>query len=119
MSHRPKEKVLLLNKQKIEIVDTILQMYPDIQKDRETIINAVLGRTEKPAPYVLEKIQIEDKHYYIDNEGRILDADVTLVGRYKIANGKYIYCLVSELDDIKLSDEDKDIKKSVNIKKSK
>lgn len=66
---------------KIDIVDKIINMLPEIKKKRTYIINQIL--TPKPPSsdeYVLEKISVNDKHYYRDKYRCVLDNSGDLVG---------------------------------------
>lgn len=70
------------NNDPIVIIDKILTLYPQLQKDRKNIIKAVCGKIEKQITYVLERIEYCGNYYYKDNIGAILDKTGTVVGCY-------------------------------------
>jgi len=80
------------NSSKISIIDDIIALYPNLKREREFIINHLLKGGEKPNTYILEKFYYNNKPYYKDEEGNILDPDVKLAGFYKYdASGNIIY----------------------------
>lgn len=73
-------KNLLIN-ERLMTVDKILEIYPLLIKDKEKIINHVLDKKKEIVKqFILERITVNKKHYYIDNSGNIFDENVTLVG---------------------------------------
>ena len=67
--------------ERLVAIEKILTMYPFLKKDRNMIINSILDKKEKlPDTYVLEKIPIKKKIYYLDPTGNIIDGNVKLVG---------------------------------------
>ena len=74
---------------KVKIIDSILNMYPQLKRDRNIIINSVLGRIEKPTTAILEKVTHNNRPYYKDDEGKLFDVDVKLRGCYEIIKGEY------------------------------
>jgi hypothetical protein len=62
-------------------VDKILELYPNLKKDKKIIVNNVLGKREvQKKDYVLEKLNIKNKSIYKDTFGNLMDANVNLVG---------------------------------------
>jgi hypothetical protein len=70
----------LLDIDKVKIIDTIIEHYPDLKKDRNHIINIILDKVEKPDKYILERIDLNKKVYYKDNDNIIIDADLNICG---------------------------------------
>ncbi len=65
---------------KIRIVDIIIEHYPELKKDRNHIINVILDKIEKPDRYILERVVLNDKIYYKDNDNILIDADLNICG---------------------------------------
>jgi|688.fasta_scaffold671716_1 hypothetical protein len=80
------------NSIKISIIDDIISLYPNLKREREFIINHLLKGGEKPNTYILEKFYYNNRPYYRDEEGIILDPDIKLAGFYKYdTNNNIIY----------------------------
>jgi hypothetical protein len=73
--------------EKLKIINVILDMYPEMKKDKQDIINAVYGKLSKPNTYVFTKIFIKNNEYYVDPEGTILSKTLEFKGI--IVNNKY------------------------------
>ena len=65
---------------KIELIDAIINLVPEIKTKRAFIINQILAPKTSTTEYVLEKIQINDMHYYRDKNRCILDDNGDIVG---------------------------------------
>jgi hypothetical protein len=85
--------------ERIKIINIILDMYPDMKKDKQDIINAVYGKLSKPNTYVFTKIFINNKEYYVDPEGTILTKTLEFKGI--ILNNKFY--MVEDEDDEKFN----------------
>lgn len=85
--------------ERIKIINIILDMYPDMKKDKQDIINAVYGKLSKPNTYVFTKIFINKKEYYVDPEGTILTKTLEFKGI--ISNNKFY--MVEDEDDEKFN----------------
>lgn len=68
-------------KERLLAVDKILELYPNLKKDKRSIINNVLGKQElQKKTYVIEKINVKNKSIYKDSFGNLIDENVNLVG---------------------------------------
>ena len=76
---KDKEKDKKLD-EKLKIINVILDMYPEMKKDKQDIINAVYGKLSKPNTYVFTKIFINNKEYYVDPEGTIMTKTLEFKG---------------------------------------
>ena len=65
---------------KIKIVDIIIEHYPELKKDRNHIINVILDKIEKPDRYILERVVLNNKVYYKDNDNILIDVDLNICG---------------------------------------
>lgn len=73
----------IMIKERLITIDKILEMYPNLKKDRTLIVNNILNKKEqKIDDFILEKVTIDNKSYYFDPDGNIIDSDVTLMGFY-------------------------------------
>lgn len=67
--------------ERLSVVEVMLKKYPYLKKDKNEILNMVLDKKSGIMnDYILEKIFIGDKHYYIDPTGNLIDNDIKLVG---------------------------------------
>ena len=75
------KKNIILN-ERIAVIDMMLKLYPQLEKDRQYILERILYNAQpKIELYVFDKITIGNKtDYYKDSHGFILDADVNVVG---------------------------------------
>jgi hypothetical protein len=74
---------------KLKVINIILDMYPDLKKDRHEIINAVYGNLNKPTRQIFTKIRINNSEVYVDNTGLVLDANLNFKG-FIINNIQYL-----------------------------
>lgn len=78
--------------ERILAIEKILEMYPNLRKDRKIIVDCVLGKKEViKKEYVLEKLNVKGKNIYKDDSGNIINEHVDLVGFWlpdKDDNGK-------------------------------
>lgn len=74
----------LLDIDKIKIVDTIIEHYPELKKDRSIIINIILEKTERMDRYILDKVVINNKSYYRDKDNILVDINLQIVGMVQI-----------------------------------
>lgn len=85
------------NEEKIEIIDKILKMFPEMKNQRNIILSEIL--TPKPViddRYILEKIIINGNTYYKDKYRNILDPNVNLVGMWDFDTGDFRYHIFAE-----------------------
>jgi hypothetical protein len=64
--------------EKINVIDKLLTLYPNLQKDEIYILNSIFASDLNK--HILKKININDEKYYIDTIGNILNKNVSLVG---------------------------------------
>lgn len=68
-------------KERLLAIDKILELYPNLKKDKTSIVNKVLGKQEvQKKDYVVEKLDVYNKTIYKDTFGNLMDANVNLVG---------------------------------------
>lgn len=73
-------KNMIIN-ERIIVIDMMLKLYPQLEKDRKHIIEKILCTTEQKIElYVLEKIKIGDTIFYKDSQGYIIDVNICVVG---------------------------------------
>lgn len=78
--------------EKIKIIDKILEMYPQLKKDRKTIIDKIIPpKRNKYEECILERVTINESYYYRDKYYSLLDADANLIGVWDHDGTKYIY----------------------------
>jgi hypothetical protein len=84
----------------LSIIDKIIEIKPELAKDRDNIINKVIGVEEikqdtsnniNKKEIVLRKFYYKDFVLYRDDSGGIIDTECNLIGTYKIINNDYIY----------------------------
>lgn len=64
-------------------VDTIIGVHPALKKEKRYFLNLLLNKRENETQeHILEKICINGKYYYIDQDGNIIDDSIDLVGVY-------------------------------------
>jgi hypothetical protein len=79
---------------KIRIVDIIIEHYPELKKDRNHIINVILEKIEKPDRYILERIDLNNKVYYKDNDNILIDVNLNICGLcVDLGNNTFKYIL--------------------------
>lgn len=84
-----RKKIDLSDSDKIDIVDQIINMLPEIKKKRTYIINGILTpKASHNDEYVLEKVNINGNNYYRDKYKCVLDQDTNLVGVWKMDYNK-------------------------------
>jgi hypothetical protein len=65
---------------KLKTINIIINMYPQLKKDRQDIINTVYEKLSKPTTYVFTKILLDNKEYYVDSEGIIMTKTLEFKG---------------------------------------
>lgn len=65
---------------KIKLVDSIIEHYPELKKERNHIINIILEKIERPEQFILERIVINDNVFYKDKDNIIIDVDMNICG---------------------------------------
>jgi len=85
-------------KDKLMTIDKIIEMYPNLKKDRDTIVNNVFGKKEqKVDTFVLEKVSFKDVSFYRDPDGNLIDVNMKLIGMYVETETDYIYYLFDDV----------------------
>lgn len=92
------KKDKLKNNTKLEIIDKIILMYPELKKEKKNIISNLFGnkREEETNEYILEKFYYKNLNYYRDKNGLIRNTDTDIVGVYEIVNYEYNYIFFDE-----------------------
>lgn len=68
-------------KERLLTIDKILEMYPNLKKDKKDIVDGVLGKREiKKKDYILEKLNVKGKNFYKDEFGNVMNDKVDLIG---------------------------------------
>jgi hypothetical protein len=105
------------DKIKIQVVDKIIEMYPELKKDRSNILTTILEANkvpENPDEIVVIKFTYKDKTYFRTNFGNIMDESTKIVGYYTQTNNIYKYHLYEEdnkmLDLTQIEQKIKDLK---------
>jgi hypothetical protein len=65
---------------RLKVINVILDMYPELKKDKHDIINVVYGKLSKPNKQIFTKIKLDNKELYIDNTGLTLDENLNFKG---------------------------------------
>jgi hypothetical protein len=92
-----------LNDEKLKVIDIIIEMYPELKKNREEIIFNVFEKQNKTNKYIFTKTIINNNSLYVDPYGLILDKDLKFYGFY--VDEKYY--LQNDIDNIELIDIEK------------
>lgn len=68
-------------KERLVAIDKILEMYPNLKKDKREMVTHVLGKqpVEKEL-YIVEKIDVKNTNAYMDNFGNLIDPNANLIG---------------------------------------
>ena len=74
--------VRLRENEKIKIVDIIVDLYPELKKEKGMIINIVLERYDRPNKNIFELIIMPDLHekLYFNNDNIIFDENINIRG---------------------------------------
>ena len=113
----------LLDIDKIKIVDTIIEHYPELKKDRSIIINIILEKTERLDRLILDRVIINNKSQYRDKDNILVDVNLQIVGVVQILpenNIKYIIRRESnrkKIYDDFLAEQDFKIKQKNKVQK--
>ncbi len=92
---------------KIDLIDKIIKLYPELKKDRTYIIDNIIGNNKEKNnnEYVLEKFNYANKSYYRDRNGIIRDSTSDVVGVYEIYQGDYKYYFFNEFTELMKSNK--------------
>jgi len=75
---------------RLKVINVILDMYPELKKDKNDIINVVYGKLSKPNKQIFTKIRLDNKELYIDTTGLVLDENLNFKGLI-INNIRYLF----------------------------
>lgn len=108
MSRKSKSKLIEHKSDtiKLDIVEKLINLYPQLKKDKSIIIDNVLNNKKQiENNYILEKIQISENTYYIDPHGFIVNPNLQIVGYYilPITDNDCIKCYLHNSTKINLS----------------
>lgn len=65
---------------KIKIIDTIIENYPSLKKERANIINLIFQKADNKDKYIFDKISINNTNYYRDKDNILVDSDLKIMG---------------------------------------
>ena len=74
--------------EKLRIIEDLIELYPELKKDKNVINNIFFDRTDKPNKFILDRVQVNGKTYYKSNDNLLIDVDVKCHGI--CLDGKYI-----------------------------
>lgn len=76
--------------EKINMLDRIINVVPEIKKKRKFIISQLLAQKniQQPDEYILERICVNNKYYYRDKYKAIFNENAELVGVWEWCVGK-------------------------------
>lgn len=91
---------------KIKIIDTIIEFYPELKKDRNHLINLILDKIERPDKYILDRIEVNKLVYYKDNDNIIIDEDLNICGVcVSLGNNTFKYIITKKPKRINIRKE--------------
>ena len=91
---------------KIKIIDTIIEFYPELKKDRNHLINLILDKIERPDKYILDRIEVNKQVYYKDNDNIIIDEDLNICGVcINLGNNTFKYIITKKPKRINIRNE--------------
>lgn len=90
------------NNTKLEVIDKILQMYPELKKEKKNIINNIFGgkKEDNSNEYILENFYYKEMTFYRDKNGLIRNNTTDIVGVYEIKDSEYKYYFFDELREL-------------------
>jgi hypothetical protein len=91
---------------KIKIIDTIIEFYPELKKDRNHLINVILDKIERPDKYILDRIEVNKMVYYKDIDNIIIDEDLNICGVcVNLGNNTFKYIITKKPKRITIRNE--------------
>lgn len=76
---------ILTDIDKIRLVDSIIEQYPDLKKERSNFIRIVLEKILRPNKLILERFSYNNEIYYKYEDGIIIDNNLKIKG-YMVDN---------------------------------
>lgn len=93
-----------------DVVDQIIEMYPELQPDKETIIQKIINKQElgnkSTTELVFDKIILDEQEYYKDKNGFLWNADANIVGVWESDTTYYLFAQVKNLSALIKTDFD-------------
>jgi hypothetical protein len=80
-------------KDKLNLIDGVISLYPRLKKDRNHIITSLLCKKDVSNSDSLIKIEYNGFVLYRDRKGNVFDEDIKLAGCYILQNQSYHYFL--------------------------
>lgn len=88
-----------------QIVNTIIELYPSLEKDKNRIMRHVYKKKECEnievpqhiSPHILDRFIHNDSSYYRDPNGSIIDKNINIVGTYEKKNDEINYFFFEEI----------------------
>jgi hypothetical protein len=65
---------------KLQALEIILELYPEIRKDKAELITILSGKYQTPIKYILNKFRYNSLDLYADPNGMIVDQDLNFYG---------------------------------------
>lgn len=65
---------------KIQIVDLLIEHYPELKKNRTNLIKIVLQKITRPNKLILEKVLYDNNIYYKYSDGILIDSELNICG---------------------------------------
>jgi len=84
---------------KIQIVDLLIEHYPELKKNRTNLIKIVLQKITRPNKLILEKVLYDNNIYYKYNDGILIDQELNICG--------YCYINKNDKNDINIINSNK------------
>ena len=75
-----KSSIFNIMDDRLKVINVILDMYPELKKDKSDIINVVYGKLSLPHKQIFTKIFFDNKVLYIDISGLVLDKNLIFKG---------------------------------------
>lgn len=66
--------------ERMKTIEIFFEMYPELKKNKDEILMNVLEKYGKPIKYVFTRIDHNNKIYYIDPDGMIVDKNLNFKG---------------------------------------
>lgn len=70
----------ILSDEKMKVIEIVLDMFPQLKKNKTDIINTVYGKLVKPYNYIFTKIFIDNREFYIDPNNAIYNKQLNFKG---------------------------------------
>lgn len=76
---------------KLQALDIILELYPEIRKDRAELVTILSGKYQRPIKYILNKFKYNNLDLYADPDGMIVDKDLNFYGFTKDMSNRNLH----------------------------